>query len=109
MAEIIQPDPAAISAGLRKVRKTRWILWTTIFIYIPGLFIVLQLQLPSGTMTALFGFWVLLLCIAVGLATVVKCPSCRKPFHTNGPTFLPVRKCVHCGLHVKADKTINPA
>lgn len=104
MADNNQPDPAAIHQGLVKVRKSRWLLWSTIIIYVPGLVIALQWHLSTGAMTKLFGLWVILLCVTVGLATVVKCPRCRNPFHTNGPTFLPVRKCVHCGLHVSADK-----
>lgn len=105
MPESNQPDPAVIRQGLIKVRKSRWLLWATIIIYVPGLVVALQLHLSSGAMTRLFGLWVLLLCITVGLATIVKCPRCLKTFHTNGPTFLPVRRCVHCGLHVAADKT----
>jgi len=98
-------DPAAIHQGLVKIRKCRWILWSTLIIYVPGLVVALQLKLSGATMTKLFGFWVILLCVAVGMATVVKCPRCRNTFHTHGPTFLPVRKCVHCGLPVNADKT----
>lgn len=99
-----QTDPVVITKGLAQVRKRRWWLWGSIAIYVPGLFIFLPLGLASGTLTKLFGAWVALLCVAVGLATVVKCPRCGKPFHTNGPTFLPVRKCLHCGLHIAADK-----
>jgi uncharacterized membrane protein YhdT len=102
-----QLDPAVLHQGLVKVRKSRWLLWLTIIIYVPALVIALQYHLSSGTMTKLFGLWVILLCVTVGLATVVKCPRCRKAFHTHGPTFLPVRKCVHCGLHVNADKKMN--
>ncbi|NJC89342.1 MAG: hypothetical protein FIB02_12570 [Desulfuromonas sp.] len=104
MTDSTQPDPAVIRQGLANVRKFRWILWATIAIYVPGLLIALQLRLSSGTLSMLFGLWVVLLCVAVGLATVVKCPRCLKPFHTNGPTFLPIRRCVHCGLHVTADR-----
>ncbi|TLM64282.1 MAG: hypothetical protein FDZ69_11830 [Deltaproteobacteria bacterium] len=102
-------EPETIAAGLGKVRKTRWILWATIAAYLPGLLIALQLALSGSTMTVLFGTWVFLLCVAVGLATIVRCPRCHKTFHTNGPTFLPVRRCVHCGLHVTADRTANAA
>lgn len=105
MKKDYQTDSAALSQGMVKIRKCRWILWSTLIIYVPGLVLALQLKLSSSTMTKLFGLWVVLLCVAVGMATVVKCPRCRKPFHTNGPTFLPVRKCVHCGLPVNADKT----
>jgi len=97
-------DLATIRLGLTAIRRRRLILWATILLYLPGLLLVLELQLPSATMAKLFVFWVFLLCIAVGLATVVKCPRCRKPYHTNGPTFLPLGKCLHCGLPLRADK-----
>lgn len=104
MTDNSQPDLAAIRQGMAKIRKCRWFLWTTIMIYVPGLLLALQMNFSSSALTKLFGAWVLLLCVAVGLATIAKCPRCRNNFHTNGPTFLPVRKCVHCGLHVNADK-----
>lgn len=97
-------DPLLISQGLSRVRLRRWLLWSVIIGYVPGLVVALQLHLSSSAMTRLFGLWVVLLCIAVGMATVIKCPRCGKPYHTNGPTFLPVRKCVHCGLPVNADR-----
>lgn len=89
---------------LAKVRQRRWILWITILIYVPGVLIAFEAGTSGGTLATLFGCWVALLCIAVGLATVVKCPRCGQPFHTNGPTFLPLRRCVHCGLTLNADK-----
>jgi hypothetical protein len=98
-------DPAVIRQGLAKVRNRRWILWTVILIYMPCLIVALEIQASGRTLGTLFTLWLVLLCIAVGLATVVKCPRCGNSYHTNGPTFLPVRKCVHCGLAVNADKT----
>lgn len=80
------------------------LLWAILLLYLPGLLTALELGLSSGTMFNLFAFWVILLCFAVGLATVVKCPRCNQTYHTNGPTFLPVRKCLHCGLSLQADK-----
>ncbi len=103
-----QVDALALRRGLTRIRQRRWFLWLAILIYVPGLFVVLELGLPSGMMVKLFGAWVGLVCVAVGLATVVKCPRCGNPFHTHGPTFLPARCCVHCSLHVTADKTANP-
>lgn len=94
----------ALREGLRKVRSRRWLLWLIIFVYIPGLVVAMGVGLPGSIMSKLFFLWVALLCVAVGMATVVKCPQCGNTFHTNGPTFLPVRKCVHCGLAVNADK-----
>ncbi len=96
--------PEDLHAGLAKIRTRRRILWLSILIYVPGLLITLYLGASGSTMTKLFGAWIGLLCFAVGWATVAKCPQCGNNFHTNGPTFLPVRKCVHCGLHVTADR-----
>ena len=109
MTDIAAPDPAAIHRGLGKVRSRRRLLWGTIFGYVPGLWLALQAGLGKEAMTWLFGGWVALLCLVVGMACVVKCPRCAKPFHTNGPTFLPVRKCVHCGLNVTADRMRSAA
>jgi hypothetical protein len=96
--------PFVISQGLIRIRRRRWLLWGTIVAYLPGLLLALELNLAGQTMAKLFAAWVGLLCVAVGLATVVKCPRCRQTYHTNGPTFLPVRKCLHCGLPLLADK-----
>lgn len=97
-------DPETLRQGLTKVRKRRWILWAVILIYMPGLIVALEMEATSATLSKLFALWIALLCVAVGLATVVKCPSCGNTYHTNGPTFLPVRRCVHCGLPLNADK-----
>lgn len=97
-------DPIVISQGLAKVRSRRWILWSVLIIYMPVLIVALELGAPGSIMGQLFVAWLVLLCVAVGLATVVKCPRCDHTFHTNGPTFLPVRRCVHCGLPLHADK-----
>lgn len=104
LADEKEQDPVVLKEGLSKVRNRRWILWASILVYIPGLLITLNLGASRGTMGWLFGAWIALICVTVGLATVVRCPRCQNPYHTNGPTFLPVRKCVHCGLALNADK-----
>lgn len=108
MTEATQPDPVVIRQGLAKVRKRRWLLWSSLIVYLPGMWLALHAGLAKEALTWLFGAWVALICLTVGLATVVKCPRCGQQFHTNGPTFLPVRKCLHCGLHVEADKKAEP-
>lgn len=89
-----------ILVGLKKVRSRRWLLWGIILAYIPGMLLAFELNASAKAIAWLFGLWLLLLCIFVAMATVVKCPRCKNQYHTNGPTFLPVRKCVHCGLPV---------
>lgn len=108
MTEERETDPIVISQGLAKVRSRRWILWAVILIYMPGLIIALDMHASGSILGKLFAVWLALLCVAVGLATVVKCPRCDNTYHTNGPTFLPVRRCVHCSLPLRADK-MKPA
>lgn len=97
-------DPLELKEGLKKIRQRRWILWLTIAVYIPAMMV--SLQSPGGwnTVVKVFIVWLVLLCIAVGLAVVVRCPNCGNCFHTHGPTFFPFRRCVHCSLHISADK-----
>lgn len=97
-------DGAAIGQGLIRVRQRRWLLWAVILIYLPGVLVALEVKSLSVFLGELFALWLILLCTAVALATVVKCPRCKNSYHTNGPTFLPLRRCVHCGLAVNADK-----
>jgi hypothetical protein len=33
-----------------------------------------------------------------------KCPRCGNYFHLHGMTLLILRKCLHCQLHINADK-----
>jgi len=98
------PNPAEISRGLSKVRKCRWFFFGVVLIYVPALLLTLRYSQSGRTTATMFGIWVFVLVISVVFAAVVKCPRCKQYFHTNGPTFLPVRKCVHCGLPVNADK-----
>jgi len=96
--------PQELHQGLSKISVRRWFFFGVVLIYVPALLIVLKVS-QSGQLTlSLFGLWVFVLIIAVVLAAIVRCPRCKEYYHTNGPTFLPVRKCVHCGLFVNADK-----
>lgn len=104
MEEQKTPSPAEISQGLAKIRIRRWIFFGVVLIYVPALLVTLKLSQSGRTTATMFGIWVFFLIIAVVLAATARCPRCKDYYHTNGPTFLPVRKCVHCGLFVNADK-----
>ena len=92
------------SEGLKRVRQRRWILWGVILGYLPAMMIALESAGGWNTAVKVFIAWIIVLCVAVGIAVVVRCPDCGNCFHTHGPTFFPVRRCVHCGLHLLADK-----
>jgi hypothetical protein len=98
------PSPAELSRGLAKIRVRRWFFFGVVLIYVPALLVVLRVSQSGQTTLTMFGIWVFVLIISVVLAATVRCPRCKGHYHTNGPTFLPVRKCVHCGLFINADK-----
>ena len=96
--------PEKYAPGLKKIRTRRRWLWLTIILYLPAM--KLALDSPDYRFWAgvVFATWLILLILVVGFACVLRCPRCGKQFHTHGPTFLPLRRCLHCTLHVNADK-----
>ncbi len=97
-------DPAVIAAGLRIIRKRRWFLWSLIIIYIPAVWTSLTLTHSDRATAYFFGFWLLLLIIAVFFVTTCRCPRCGNLFHMHGVTPLYLRSCLHCQLHICEDK-----
>ena len=104
MGEKRNPDLQEYSSGLQKIRQRRWMLWLIIVAYVPAMMVSLQSAGGWNTVVKVFFVWLVLLCVVVGMAVVIRCPECGNCFHTHGPTFFPVRRCVHCGLHLLADK-----
>ncbi len=97
-------DPTEYQPGLQKIRKRRWWLWSVIFAYLPAMMWALDSPNYKARATFVFITWIILLIVAVVFACIVRCPRCGECFHTHGPTFLPFRRCLHCALHVNADK-----
>lgn len=93
-------DPLEFDLKMRNLRRRRWFLWGLIIAYLPAIYLALELSGSDRVAAMVFGVWVLLVCLAVGLAAFAPCPRCGKPFHMHG--FVPVylRRCVHCQLHV---------
>lgn len=90
--------------GLKKIRQRRLLLWAVIFGYLPAMMIALNSANYRTWVTVAFVGWIVSLIAVVVVVCIVRCPRCGEYFHTNGPTFLPLRRCLHCTLHVKADK-----
>jgi len=97
-------DPIEYQPGLKKIRKRRWFLWAIIFAYLPAMMVALDSPNYRARATFVFAVWIVLLITAVVFACIARCPRCDECFHTHGPTFLPFRRCLHCALHVNADK-----
>ncbi len=104
MEEPTAVDPAVIATGLRRVRKRRWFLWSLIIIYVPAVWTSLTLTHSDRATGLVFGLWLILLIVAVWFVTTAKCPRCGNLFHMHGITPLYLRNCLHCQLHVCADK-----
>ena len=98
-------DPLKITSGLGIVRRRRWYLWVVILAYLPVMQLTLVKTQSFRITGTVFVVWLVVLCIVVALSAVARCPRCGNYFHMNGLTLLYFRKCLHCGLHIKADKT----
>ncbi|MBE0596424.1 MAG: hypothetical protein IH614_04060 [Desulfuromonadales bacterium] len=93
-----------LTPGLNLIRRRRWYLWAVILVYIPAMYVTLKLSSAFSTAGTVFLVWfVLLFGTAMG-AAAARCPRCGNYFHMNGMTFLCLRKCLHCQLHVNADR-----
>jgi hypothetical protein len=95
---------AEIGPGLKKIRRRRWCLWAVILIYLPAMWVTLRLSSSMHAVGVVFGVWFVLLFTAAVVVAVARCPRCGNYFHMHGMTFLCLRKCLHCQLHLKADK-----
>ena len=90
--------------GLRLVRRRRWYLWVVILIYIPVIWPTLVLSGSNKVTAAVFGVWFVVLSIVVGFFAAARCPRCGNYFHMNGMSLLWFRHCLHCQLHLTADR-----
>lgn len=104
MPEPTPVDPAAIAAGLRRIRTRRWFFWSLLIVYVPAVWLSLTLTGSDRATAVFFGVWLILLIAAVCLVTSARCPRCGNLFHMHGVTPLYLRKCLHCQLHVCEDK-----
>jgi hypothetical protein len=104
MAENPNGNLAEIGPGLRRIRRRRWLLWIVILIYLPAMWIALKLGSSLQPAMMVFGGWFLLLFAAALWVAVARCPGCGNYFHLHGMSFLCLRRCLHCQLHLTADK-----
>lgn len=91
-------------SGLKIIRFRRGILWLVILAYLPAMMVALDSTDYRKWVAIVFISWIVLLIWAVGYACLARCPRCGELYHTHGPTFLPLRRCLHCSLHLTSDK-----
>jgi hypothetical protein len=107
MTEVSGLEPGAatdFSTGLRRVRKRRWLLWGEILGYLPLMLGVMKIWPTNTALAVAFLTWFALLWVVVGYSALARCPRCGNYFHMNGMTLLYLRKCLHCQLHLTADR-----
>ena len=97
-------DSTDFGPGLRRIRKRRLFVWGIIIVYLPAMWTTLRLTESFKAAATVFLVWLFLLCVVVTMAAVARCPRCGNYFHMHGMTLLLLRKCLHCQLHVNADK-----
>lgn len=100
------PETKDLAPALKIIRKRRIVLWMVIIVYLPAMWTTLQLTQSYNKTAVAFIIWVILLTVAATVAAVARCPGCGNYFHMHGATLLFLRKCLHCGLHINADKKL---
>jgi hypothetical protein len=104
MVQEMSDNPSTHGPALAIIRRRRWYLWGLILIYMPVSVKTLQATQSYKATGIVFLVWFVLLCIAVTLTAIAKCPGCGNSFHMRNSTLAYSRKCRHCGLHLCADK-----
>jgi len=94
-------DNAALKRGLKSIRRRRWCLWLIILAYLPLMGIAIKMF--NGVLVG-FLFWLVIMFAIAFFAALARCPRCGNYFHMKDMTLLYLRKCLHCQLHVSADK-----
>ena len=97
-------DEPDYGPGLRIIRSRRWYVWGIIAVYMPAMWVTLKLAPTHLALGMVFAIWFILVWIVVGRSALARCPRCGNYFHMHGMTLLYLRKCLHCQLHLKADK-----
>jgi hypothetical protein len=105
MTDTQSSDTSTFGPKLGLIRRRRKYFFGTILAYVPTLVIVHSISPTDRAMGIVFGVWFVLLIITAFLSAVVACPRCGNYFHVNGMVILYLRKCLHCQLHINADKS----
>lgn len=97
-------DRLIIGSELGKIRSNRMCLWLVIICYVPMIYITYKWNHSDKALAVVFVIWIVFLCKAVLQAAFVVCPRCGNYFHIKNFFPLYLRRCLHCGLHINADK-----
>jgi len=91
---------SASSTGFRSLRTKRRLFWLVLIVYLPMMLVSQKLFPGKHALVTTFFLWIGMLVFSALAAALARCPACGQTFHMNGMTFLPVRRCLHCGIHI---------
>lgn len=98
-------DPATFAPSMRLIRRRRKYFFATIIAYLPAMLLVNKISPAFRSMAITFGIWFVILFITALYSALARCPRCGNYFHMHGMSLLYLRRCLHCQLHITADKT----
>ena len=98
-------DPVTFAPAMRLIRRRRKYFFATILIYLPAMLLADKVSPTFRSMAITFGIWVVVLFITALFSALARCPRCGNYFHMHGMSLLYLRRCLHCQLHVTADRT----
>lgn len=97
-------DVAEYGPALNLIRRRRKLFFGVVLIYVPAVWIIHGISPTNKTMFTTIGVWVVLLLITCLMSAAARCPRCGNYFHVHGMSMLYLRRCLHCQLHIDADK-----
>lgn len=105
MMDANQPvDESSFRPALNLIRRRRKYFFATIAAYLPAMWAINKLSPTYRSFGIGIGVWVVVLFTTALMSAVTRCPRCGNYFHVHGMTLLYLRKCLHCQLHINADK-----
>jgi len=96
-----------IELGLKSLQHKRMFFWIMIAIYLPMIWLALEISQSDKITGIFFVIWLFFVTIAANVAAFSRCPKCNNLFHMNGIFPMYFRNCLHCGLHISGDENKN--
>jgi hypothetical protein len=100
----IQTSGENFGPALSLIRRRRLYFFITILVYMPAMWGVQKISPKYTSIAIAIGLWIVVLFITALMSAITRCPRCGNYFHVNGMTLLYLRRCLHCQLHITADR-----
>ena len=98
------------TTGLRKIQRERRWIWFWVLSYVPAVWIVRHAIHSNIADTIVILIWAIGFVRSIARGMFSRCPRCNGYFHSarGTPSFfnLLARKCMQCGLPLRADRVI---